>query len=60
MAAPFAGRTSRRSGPALAVVERLLAFHRGLVETGDIEGKNVAIEYRWAENQNDRLPARKI
>jgi putative ABC transport system substrate-binding protein len=33
------------------------AIHKGLGETGFIEGKNVAIEYRWAENQLDRLPA---
>jgi ABC-type uncharacterized transport system substrate-binding protein len=33
------------------------AFRRGLTETGFIEGRNVAIEYRWAEYHNERLPA---
>jgi len=32
-------------------------FHQGLKDTGYVEGENVAVEYRWAENQFDRLPA---
>jgi putative tryptophan/tyrosine transport system substrate-binding protein len=36
--------------------DRLRAFHDGLRQTGYVEGRNVTIEYRWAEGQNARLP----
>jgi hypothetical protein len=37
-------------------VDRLRALRDGLKETGHVEGQNLAIEYRWAQGRNDRLP----
>ena len=45
------------SGSRDDVAPRLAAFHQGLNESGYADGRNVGIEYRWAEDQYDRLPA---
>jgi putative ABC transport system substrate-binding protein len=52
---PVIGYLSSGSPESDAV--RLTGLRRGLSEAGYVEGKNVAIEYRWVENQSDRLPA---
>jgi putative ABC transport system substrate-binding protein len=46
-----------RSTSAADAAEFVVAFRQGLKDAGYIEGQNVAIEFRWAEGQNDRLPA---
>jgi ABC-type uncharacterized transport system substrate-binding protein len=45
-----------RSTPAVGFAYIVDAFRQGLNDAGFVEGKNVAIEYRWADNQQDRLP----
>jgi putative tryptophan/tyrosine transport system substrate-binding protein len=51
---PVIGFLDSRSADAM--VGRLRAFRQGLKETGYVEGDNIVIAYRWAEDQNDRLP----
>ena len=53
-AMPVIGFLDSRSPEAL--VQRLRRFRQGLKDSGYAEGENVTIEYRWAENQADRLP----
>jgi putative tryptophan/tyrosine transport system substrate-binding protein len=63
---PFAARAQQAAVPVVGWLNsvsaqgynaQLAAFRQGLQESGYREGENVAIEYRWAEDQNDRLPA---
>src|SRR5215467_13150280 len=54
-AMPVVGWLSTRNSETDAYV--LPAFRRGLNRQGYIEGRNVTIEYRWSDTQDDRLPA---
>src|SRR3989475_11159307 len=63
-ASPLAARAQQAAMPVIGYLNSrsretdtpfLAAFHRGLNETGYVEGQNVAIEYRWAEGQYERL-----
>jgi putative ABC transport system substrate-binding protein len=53
-AMPVVGLLDPRSPDGLA--DRLRGFRQGLNEAGFVDGQNATIEYRWAENQMDRLP----
>jgi ABC-type uncharacterized transport system substrate-binding protein len=46
-----------RSSPAASFAHTVVAFRQGLNETGFVEGQNVAVEQRWADNHPSRLPA---
>src|SRR4029079_16799085 len=63
---PFAARAQQPALPVIGYLNfgspefdtpRLTGLRRGLSQTGYVEGRNLVIEYRWAGNQTDRLPA---
>lgn len=62
---PFVARAQQPSAPVVGYLttgtpepdaDVVAAFRRGLSQTGYVESRNVVIEYRWAENENNRLP----
>jgi putative ABC transport system substrate-binding protein len=63
---PIAARAQQPATPVIGYLsgasfettrDYVAVFHRGLADEGFAEGRNVSIEYRWAEGHNDRLPA---
>jgi putative tryptophan/tyrosine transport system substrate-binding protein len=65
-ASPFAARAQQKTMPVIGYLAssspgpsapNVDAFRQGLSDTGYVEGQNLAIEYRWAEGNYDRLPA---